>query len=129
MRSTSQEVHADLSVVASGILARTAFLASIGELQTDKSSVRSRLSQSGTHGHQLVKELDNFKAAGGELERMSLANWTKNGYPLKELFSRRGGLGFNDLNRIGYRSNLVDGLLDVLTHTGSVGLTKLVNIH
>jgi len=121
MNSVCHEVHSDISAAASGLLARTAFLASIGEMQTDKSSVLNRLSQSGTHGKQLLEELERFKISGGELERISLGNWTKNGYELKELFSRTGELGFLNLKKIAYRRNLVDSVADVLTHTGPVG--------
>lgn len=119
--SVSHEARSDISAAASGLLARTAFLASIGELQTDKSSVLNKLSQSGPHGRQLLEELDRFKSSGGELDRISLGNWTKNGYKLKELFSGAGVLGSMDHTRILYRSILADSVRDVLTHTGPVG--------
>lgn len=120
VNSVGQEVRSDASAAASGLLARTAFLASLGELQTDKSSVVSRLGQSGSHGRQLVEQLEHFQFTGGELQRVG-GNWSQSGNPLRDLFSRSGELGQCTVKKITYRRNLVDSIADVLTHTGSVG--------
>lgn len=121
VNSVGQEVRSDASAAASGLLARTAFLASLGELQTDKSSVVSRLGQSGSHGRQLVEQLEHFQFTGGELQRVGVGNWSQSGNPLRDLFSRSGELGQCTVKKITYRRNLVDSIADVLTHTGSVG--------
>jgi hypothetical protein len=121
VNAIGREARCDAAAAASGLLARTAFLASIGELQTDRSSVVSRLGQSGSHGRQLVEELERFKLTGGNLERVSAGNWFKSGYPLRDLFIRTGELGSCNPIKLTYRRNLVDSLADVLIHTGSVG--------
>lgn len=118
--TNSSELKTDFSAVSSALLARTGYLASIGELQTDKASVMSKLGES-AHGSALVDQLVRFEEAGSKVERVGLMNWKGSPYTWKDLINPFGTAGRIDRHGISYRNNLVDSATAILTHNRDVG--------
>ncbi|RTL39228.1 MAG: hypothetical protein EKK48_19460 [Candidatus Melainabacteria bacterium] len=101
-----------------GLISRCAYLALIGELETDSRSVIKRLGSTGEHGKQLQTELDRLRVP---VEKVTIFNRAASGYSQEGFFGRSGTLGTNGLGKITYRRNLFDSFFDAVTHTGNVG--------
>lgn len=117
---SSLSLKPDFTAVSNALLARTGFLASIGELQTGTGSVISKLGKS-SHGSALVDQLVKFEEAGGKFERVGLMKWKGSAYSWTDLVNPFGTVGQNNGFHISYRRNLVDSAKAILTHTGDVG--------